>query len=95
MKEEEYGLLEFMKRCSKPLDGKRFGNIPAVRQKYRNASGQNHFEASLVPWLVIGMTDVTGTGCFPHKRIVVLQDSNFAVVPEVAQAGDVICRIDI
>ena len=41
------------------------------------------------------MTDVTGTVYFPDKWIAVLQDSNFAVVPEVAQAGDVVCRLDI
>ncbi|KAF4636056.1 hypothetical protein G7Y89_g2030 [Cudoniella acicularis] len=47
-----------------------------------------------VGYLLCGMTDMDGPGCFPGKKIALLQNDNFALVPMHAEAGDAICRFN-
>jgi hypothetical protein len=85
------GLSEFVKRYLKQLNGSSHSQL--VKRLYRNSIREYSQQTELIPWLVIGMTDVTGIDCFPGKNIAVMKDSSLALVPESAQAGDIICRL--
>jgi hypothetical protein len=85
------GLSDFARRYLEQLSGS--SHSQPVKKQYRNSLREYHRPLALIPWLVIGMTDVTGPGCFPGRKIAVMKDFSFALVPESAQAGDIICRL--
>jgi hypothetical protein len=85
------GFTEFVRRYLKQLNGS--SDSQPVTKQYRNSILANDEQTVLIPWLLVGMTDANGPGCFPGKKIAVMKDSSFALVPESAQAGDIICRL--
>ncbi|TVY73539.1 Heterokaryon incompatibility protein 6 OR allele [Lachnellula suecica] len=68
-------------------------NVPIYENKPTFHLRANDFNS--VGYLLRGLTDLSGPGCFPGKRIALLSNGSIALVPLHAEAGDIVCRFNL
>ncbi|KAH9213670.1 heterokaryon incompatibility protein-domain-containing protein [Leptodontidium sp. 2 PMI_412] len=86
-------ILGRLKAISNPELQSGHTTLPVV-EPYRRHQDTTYYNSEVINYLILGMTDLHGPGCFPGKRMAFLDNGGIALVPHSTRVGDILCTLD-